>query len=115
MKWIDKLLRRGSDQVPHVDLEKKRRLSPTERMARRLEMAKQSGRITQERQLHAGILEYRWATAKDSRVCVVCAKNEGKRFFWNSPPPNGHPGQSDCCPDGSCRCVALALIPGVNG
>lgn len=68
--------------------------------------SKLNASINQVRQTSIGIEEYIWRTSKDERVVgtpgglypVGNAKHmnhfvrEGKKFRWDSPPPDGHPG-----------------------
>lgn len=75
--------------------------------------------ITQARNEEVGIEEYIWRTVKDERVVGTPGgkypkgndmhnnhyKREGKRFKWNDPPPDGHPGFAI-----NCRCVAEPVI-----
>jgi len=60
--------------------------------------------------LAADSKKYIWRSCNDEDVCDACAKKNGKRFAWNSSPIGGHPGESDCCPSGWCRCYAEAII-----
>jgi len=60
--------------------------------------------------LAAGSRIYTWRSCGDEGVCAACAKRNGKQFAWNSLPIGGHPGQSDCCSSGWCRCYAEAVI-----
>jgi hypothetical protein len=60
--------------------------------------------------LAAGSTKYVWRSSGDEDVCPACAKKNGRRFAWNSPPVGGHPGESGCCPSGWCRCYAEAVI-----
>jgi len=71
---------------------------------------KELAKASMERQVHAGITEYTWQTSEDQRTCEACAKNNGKVFRWDTPPNTGHPGEGKCCPNGHCRCQALAKI-----
>jgi len=75
--------------------------------------------VQQQRQTELGIEEYVWRTAKDIRVVgtpggvnPVGSKahgnhyaREGKRFRWDSPPADGHPGWPV-----RCRCHAEPVI-----
>ena len=81
------------------------------------------GDLTQVRQEQVGVTEYIWRTAEDERVVgepgglyptgntrhMNHAERDGRRFRWDSPPPDGHPGQAI-----QCRCVAQAIIPEGN-
>ncbi|MGR7993826.1 phage minor head protein [Xanthobacter sp. ZOL 2024] len=66
---------------------------------------------TKSRAEYIGSKGYRWRSAGDSDVCDICAKNNGKFFKWNAPPPCGPPGTHSLCPDGHCRCYAEPDIP----
>ena len=95
----------------------------TERRAKliaRDQTSKLTGILNQTRQEAIGIDEYIWRTAKDERVAgspTQPIKNpnnpyhgdhyhrEGKRFRWDSPPPDGHPGHAI-----QCRCNAEPII-----
>jgi len=74
--------------------------------------------LTKVRQTNLGIEEYIWSNSQDSRVRgnpgglypnVPATRNhwirEGKVFRWDSPPPDGHPGEPI-----NCRCVAIPVI-----
>jgi len=84
--------------------------------------SKLTGALNQVRQESIGIDEYIWRTVQDQRVAGdptgkypdVNPKStfhgdhydrNGKRFKWNDPPPDGHPGQP-----GYCRCHAQPVI-----
>lgn len=81
--------------------------------------SKTTGTLNQIRQQAIGIEEYIWRTSRDQRVVgnptgiypVGNLKHEdhyhreGKRFRWDSPPEDGHPGQAI-----QCRCHAEAII-----
>lgn len=57
-------------------------------------------------QREADVTEYIWRTARDKRVRDEHRARDGKRFRWDDPPSDGHPGQAV-----RCRCVAVAVIP----
>lgn len=69
------------------------------------QVGKLNGRLTQYRQEHAGIGEYRWETSQDERVRPAHRLRQGKTYKWSNPPPDGHPGYPI-----RCRCVALPVI-----
>ena len=76
------------------------------RFIARDQTAKFNGVLTEARQTAIGVEEYDWVTSRDSRVRDSHADNDGKRFRWDSPPPDtGHPGH-----DFNCRCTARAVI-----
>ena len=58
----------------------------------------------------AGVTKYIWRSYDDADVCSRCASNNGKQFSWMAPPPDGHPGESESCPTGWCRCYAVTVI-----
>src|ERR1700728_4288373 len=60
--------------------------------------------------LYVGSTKYIWHTCNDEAICAACARKDGKRFAWNSVPIGGHPGESDRCTSGSCRCYAEPTI-----
>lgn len=75
--------------------------------------------ITQQRQQSLGIEEYIWRTSKDERVVGNPAglypkgnrahgnhyERDGKKFRWDDPPFDGHPGYAI-----NCRCTAEPVI-----
>jgi SPP1 gp7 family putative phage head morphogenesis protein len=71
---------------------------------------KLNGAITEIRQTNAGVDSYIWSTSLDERVREEHAALEGQTFSWSSPPEVGHPGE-----DFQCRCVALPVIPELEG
>ena len=86
------------------------------RLIARDQTNKFNGQLSQIRQKSVGVKEYRWRNANDSRVrgnpsgLYPKAKyshwnREGKKFKWNEPPPDGHPGEPI-----QCRCWAEPVI-----
>lgn len=69
------------------------------------QVGKLNGRLSQYRQEHAGLTSYIWETCHDSRVRKSHAARNGHRYYWSTPPPDGHPGMPI-----RCRCVALPVI-----
>lgn len=68
---------------------------------------KMIGQLTEIRQRQVGVTEYIWRTSQDERVRPEHAAKNGRKFRWDTPPPDtGHPGQ-----DIQCRCVAQAVLP----
>lgn len=75
--------------------------------------------VTQARQQSMGIEEYIWRTARDSRVVGTPGglypkpsklhgdhfAREGKKFRWDEPPSDGHPGWPI-----RCRCAAEPVV-----
>lgn len=62
---------------------------------------KLNGKLTELRQQRAGIEEYTWRTVGDDRVRPEHVARDGKKFNWNEPPSDGHPGEPV-----NCRCYA---------
>jgi SPP1 gp7 family putative phage head morphogenesis protein len=61
--------------------------------------------LTQVRQEEAGIDEFMWETAKDSRVRPEHVALQGRVFKWKEPPSAGLPGTPP-----RCRCTGRAHI-----
>lgn len=89
------------------------------RLIARDQTSKINTAINQARQTSIGIEEYIWRTARDRRVTGNPSgpnpkgsaahgnhyAREGKRFRWDHPPADGHPGYAI-----NCRCVAEPII-----
>lgn len=73
------------------------------------QIGKLNGQLTQARQQAIGIVEYVWRTSRDQRVRDAHADREGKRYRWDQPPGDGHPGHPV-----QCRCVAEAVLDTAN-
>lgn len=81
--------------------------------------AKITSQLNQSRQHDAGINSYTWSTSEDQRVVGTPGglypkgsaahrnhyKRDGKVYYWNNPPSDGHPGEAI-----NCRCVAIPRI-----
>lgn len=81
--------------------------------------SKLTGALNQSRQQENGIEEYIWRTAGDRRVVGDPGglypkgnrvhgdhyHRDGKKFRWDNPPADGHPGQAI-----NCRCVAIPVF-----
>lgn len=65
-----------------------------------------NARITQIRAEALGINEYVWETVGDSRVRPEHVDLAGKKFSWDKPPAEGHPGTPI-----RCRCRAGLVLP----
>lgn len=65
-----------------------------------------NSQITRVRQQNAGIVEYIWTTSGDERVRDEHDEREGKRFRWDTPPEDGHPGEPI-----QCRCTPYPVLP----
>jgi len=68
------------------------------------------GQINEERQTAAGVESYEWSTSNDERVRDEHQILEGTTQSWDSAPEPGHPGE-----DFQCRCVAVPIIPELEG
>lgn len=89
------------------------------RLIARDQSSKINTAINQARQTSIGIEEYIWRTARDRRVAGNPSgpyphgsaahgnhyAREGKRFRWDKPPADGHPGYAI-----NCRCWAEPII-----
>ena len=71
------------------------------RLIARDQISKLNGDLSRQRQTRLGVKHYIWRTSQDERVRPSHAARNGKRFAWNKPPPDGHPGQPI-----QCRCDA---------
>lgn len=75
------------------------------RVIARDQVNKLNGQLTQARQENLGVTHYVWRTSGDERVRDRHVELDGQRFAWDSPPPDGHPGNPV-----QCRCVAEAVL-----
>ena len=89
------------------------------RVIARDQTAKLSTDLARIRQEEVGIVSYIWRNSQDNRVVGKPGglyptgnsrhrnhwEREGKEFRWDSPPPDGHPGQAILC-----RCRAEPVI-----
>lgn len=66
------------------------------------------------RRIKLGIREYRWLAMDVHGTCEVAKRNGGKVFSHDEPPPEGHVGEGRCGSPDFCRCVATAIIPGLD-
>lgn len=102
-------------EIMHVGGVSKRRA----KLIARDQTSKLTGTLNQVRQQSIGIEEYVWRTSQDERVVGDPAglypkgsrahrdhfHRNGKRFRWDDPPDDGHPGQAI-----QCRCHAQPVI-----
>jgi SPP1 gp7 family putative phage head morphogenesis protein len=85
------------------------------RLVARDQTLKLASSITQARQVHAGISQYRWSTSKDERVRDMHADLEGQIIDWDDPPVTDKYGNTNHAgQDYQCRCVAIPLLPGLD-
>ena len=68
--------------------------------------AKAVSQLNQIRNQNLGIEEYVWSSSGDSRVRPEHVAYDGLTFSWESPPPDGNPGEPV-----RCRCIAQPIIP----
>ena len=61
--------------------------------------------LNRVRHQQVGLDRYVWETMMDDRVRPDHQDRQGRIFFWDDPPPDGHPGQPI-----NCRCVAAAYV-----
>ena len=62
---------------------------------------KLNGQVNAIRQQNVGITHYIWRTADDDRVRPTHNARDDKKFAWDKPPSDGHPGEPI-----NCRCYA---------
>ena len=65
------------------------------------QVGKLNSQLTQLEQMNQGVDSYIWQTMGDSRVRPTHDARQGKRFAWDDPPSDGHPGWAI-----RCRCSA---------
>lgn len=70
------------------------------------QIQKANSEIAKFRQLDLGIKEYDWITSRDERVRALHQERNGRRFSWDKPPSDGHPGMPI-----RCRCYARPVMP----
>lgn len=102
---------RSGRSTRDIQADIRQRFGVTDRRAERIartEISQLNSQITQERQRELGVDGYIWRTARDERVRDEHDAREGKRFAWNNPPPDGHPGEPV-----NCRCVAESDVAGL--
>lgn len=75
------------------------------RLIARDQVASLNGELTQIRQTRMGVTEYIWRTAGDERVRDSHEALDGRKFAWNDPPEEGHPGEPI-----NCRCLAEPVL-----
>lgn len=75
------------------------------RLIARDQVASLNGELTRQRQTNMGVTEYIWRTSGDERVRPSHEALEGRRFRWDEPPDEGHPGEPI-----NCRCVAEPVL-----
>jgi SPP1 gp7 family putative phage head morphogenesis protein len=66
------------------------------------QVGKLNSQLAQLEQMNQGCDSYIWQTMMDNRVRPEHAARQGKRFYWDDPPSDGHPGWAI-----RCRCTSL--------
>jgi SPP1 gp7 family putative phage head morphogenesis protein len=97
-------LERGQG-IPQLSASLRERVAVSRSRARlivRNETGNASAHAQRESQLEAGITHYFWLTANDGRVRPEHRARNGRRYAWDDPPADGHPGQPV-----QCRCVSV--------
>lgn len=91
-----------------VTVELAKAMGVTQRRARiiaRDQTHKMNAILTRIRNQQLGIDSYIWHTMRDDRVRRAHREREGKKFRWDKPPVDGHPGYPI-----NCRCTASAIL-----
>lgn len=65
------------------------------------QIQKANAALAEQRQRDVGVTHYIWEGVMDQRERATHKAREGQEFAWDSPPPDGHPGQPV-----RCRCTA---------
>ncbi len=73
------------------------------------QIGKLNGDLTRYRQTNIGVEEYDWHGVLDEREREEHVAREGKRFRWDTPPPDGHPGHAI-----RCRCWGSPVLPALD-
>lgn len=61
------------------------------------QIQKANAALSEQRQRDVGVTGYIWRGVEDGRERIAHKLREGKHFDWDSPPPDGHPGQPVRC------------------
>ncbi len=73
------------------------------------QIGKLNAEVTQARQQAIGVEEYLWRGLRDGRERQEHLAREGKKYRWDQPPPDGHPGMPI-----RCRCSPEAVLPDLD-
>ena len=68
------------------------------------QVGKLNSQLAQLEQMQNGVKSYIWRTMRDDRVRPEHRAREGKKFDWDKPPADGHPGWAI-----RCRCIAVPV------
>ncbi|HWE98846.1 MAG TPA: hypothetical protein VG248_03530 [Caulobacteraceae bacterium] len=66
-----------------------------------------------QRAMRLGVTSYVWRSALPG-ICSVAARNNGRTFSFDDPPPDGHPGEGACDLDWCKGCIMRSIIRGVE-
>ncbi|BBO74409.1 hypothetical protein DSCW_18260 [Desulfosarcina widdelii] len=98
----------AGDSTRTIEKAIRQKLDTTKRRARfiaRDQVSKLNGKLTELRQVEAGVEEYIWRSTKDGADRASHLRKDGNRFRWDDPPETGHPGD-----DFQCRCSAEPVL-----
>lgn len=79
------------------------------RLIARDQMGKLFSQLSMTRQEDLGVTEYTWRTVGDNAVRQLHQDRDGKKFSWDKPPSDGHPGMAV-----NCRCIAEPVLATAN-
>lgn len=102
---VERAVLEGGDVAAAIE-ERGRVSTSRAKLIARDQVANLNREVSRYRQQAVGVTEYRWVTSMDERVRPEHASLNGKKFRWDDPPPEGHPGEAI-----QCRCVARPLPP----
>ena len=68
--------------------------------------------FNRKRAADVGHKAYRWLAVDVHGCCKTAARNGGKVFSYDNPPPEGHPAEGRCESSDWCRCIAQPVVPG---
>lgn len=74
------------------------------------QIGKLNGNLDRIKQEEQGVEKYKWQNVGDLAVRSLHDVREGKRFSWDDPPSDGHPGQPI-----RCRCRAVPVLDDIFG
>lgn len=78
------------------------------KLVARDQVGKFFGEVQRARQKELGIATYIWRTSNDNRVRPEHEERDGRKFSWDDPPEDGHPGIPI-----NCRCYAEPDLSGI--
>ncbi len=114
---IEGIVRRGTESgLSLAEIEQQIKevgtyLESNTKLIARDQVSKFNSKLSELRQIEAGVTHYIWSTSTDERVRELHQELNGKKFSWDDPPRSGtngerlHPGYPI-----NCRCVALPVL-----